>query len=69
MESLIRFAESKGHTLLELAMSWLLARPTVASVITGATSPEQVSANAHAAHWKLTESELSEIDQVLSSEG
>ena len=67
VESLSQFAGSKDHTILELAMSWLLAHPAVASVITGATSPEQVSANVNAAHWKLTESELSDIDQVLSS--
>ena len=40
------FAEARGHTLLELAISWLLSRPAVASVIAGATSPEQVAANA-----------------------
>jgi aryl-alcohol dehydrogenase-like predicted oxidoreductase len=51
VESLIEFAESRGHTLLELAFSWLLARPVVASVIAGATKPEQVKANAQAAIW------------------
>ena len=68
VEALIRFAESKGHTILELAMSWLLARPVVASVITGATSADQVRANVHAARWQLIESELSEIDRVLASD-
>ena len=69
VESLSRFAESRDHTILELAMSWLLACPAVTSVITGATSPDQVRANVHAAHWKLTESELSEIDGALASGG
>ena len=67
VESLSRFAEARDHTILELAISWLLVRPAVASVITGATSPDQVRANVHAGHWQLTESELSEIDRVLAS--
>jgi aryl-alcohol dehydrogenase-like predicted oxidoreductase len=66
VESLIEFAESRGHTLLELAFSWLLARPVVASVIAGATKPEQVKANAEAPVWKLTEAELAEINEILS---
>src|SRR5690606_14577046 len=40
VERLIAFAEARGHALLELAISWLLSRPRVASVIAGATSPE-----------------------------
>src|SRR5579885_1588523 len=42
VEKLIAFAESKGHTILELAFGWLLAHGEVASVIAGATSVEQV---------------------------
>lgn len=64
VERLIGFAEGQGRTILELAFSWLLARPTVASVIAGATKPEQVHANAQAAGWRLTEDDLAEIDQV-----
>ena len=63
-EALKAFAASRGHTLLELAMSWLASRPQVASVIAGATSPEQVRANAAAVNWSLTREELAEIDQV-----
>jgi aryl-alcohol dehydrogenase-like predicted oxidoreductase len=48
VERLIAFAESRGHTLLELAFSWLLARPIVVSVIAGATSAEQIRRNAGA---------------------
>ena len=66
VESLIQYVESKGHTLLELAVSWLLAQPAVASVIAGATSPEQVRANAKAGDWRLTAEELSEIDRSVS---
>jgi aryl-alcohol dehydrogenase-like predicted oxidoreductase len=50
--------------MLELAVSWLAARPTVASVIAGATKPEQVEQNAAAANWKLTAEELGEIDKI-----
>ncbi|HEX7049820.1 MAG TPA: aldo/keto reductase [Longimicrobiales bacterium] len=64
VESLIAFAESRGHTLLELAISWLAAQPMVASVIAGATSPEQVRANAAAAGWAFTPAELAEIDSI-----
>ena len=66
VEALIAFAEARHHTLLELAISWLLAHPQVASVIAGATSPEQVSTNAKAAGWRLTPAELSEIDAIVS---
>ena len=65
VESLVDFAESRGHTLLELAFSWLLAHGAVASVIAGATSAQQVRDNAGAATWKLTASDLEEIDSRL----
>jgi aryl-alcohol dehydrogenase-like predicted oxidoreductase len=65
VEKLTAFAEKRGHTLLELAFSWLAAQPTVASVIAGATSPEQVKANAPAADWKLTAADLAEISQAV----
>jgi aryl-alcohol dehydrogenase-like predicted oxidoreductase len=65
VEPLIAFAESRGHTVLELAFAWLLARPAVASVIAGATKPAQVHANAAAAGWALTDADLAEIDRVL----
>jgi len=64
VESLVAFAESRGRTILELAFSWLLTRPAVASVIAGATTAAQVKANAGAAAWKLTDYELKEIDRV-----
>lgn len=64
VESLIAFAEHRGRTVLELAMSWLLAKPSVASVITGAMSAAQVQSNAKAASWNLTADELGEIDRI-----
>ena len=66
VESLIVFAESKGHTLLELAISWLARHDVVASVIAGATSPDQVRANAGSAGWKLSEDEMREIGQIVT---
>jgi aryl-alcohol dehydrogenase-like predicted oxidoreductase len=65
VEALIAFAEARGHTILELAFAWLLARPVVASVIAGATKPAQVHANAAAAGWDLTADDRAEIDRVL----
>ncbi|WP_437500294.1 aldo/keto reductase [Sorangium sp. So ce1099] len=62
--ALAAFASSRGHSLLELAFSWLAGRPTVASVIAGATSPEQVRANAAAVGWRLTADDLQEIDRL-----
>jgi aryl-alcohol dehydrogenase-like predicted oxidoreductase len=64
VEALGRFAESRGHSILELAMSWTAHRGVVASVIAGATTPEQVRANADAARWLLTDSDLDEIDRL-----
>ena len=66
VESLVQFAEARGHTLLELAFAWLLARPTVASVIAGAKSPEQMEANAAAAGWNLSQPDLEEVEQLLT---
>lgn len=60
------FAEERGHTLLELAMSWLSAKPVVAGIIAGATDPEQVERNVGAAGWRLTNDDLAEIDRLIS---
>lgn len=69
LERLERFASESGHTILELAISWLAARPEVASVIAGATRPEQVKANVAALSWDLSEGELEEIDAVATRAG
>jgi aryl-alcohol dehydrogenase-like predicted oxidoreductase len=60
LDRLDAFARERGHTLLELAIAWLASVPTVASVIAGATRPEQVVANAGAAAWRLTDTERDE---------
>lgn len=64
VEKLTEFAQGRGHTILELAFSWLATQPHVGSVIAGATSPEQVRANAEAASWRLTAEEMAEVDQI-----
>jgi aryl-alcohol dehydrogenase-like predicted oxidoreductase len=64
LERLEDFARSHGHTMLELATSWLAEQPQVASVISGATSPEQVSENVKAVGWRLSPDELAEIDKL-----
>jgi len=64
VEDLRRFAQARGRSVLELAFGWLLAKPAVASVIAGATKPEQVFANAGAASWALREEEVGEVDQI-----
>lgn len=65
VERLAEYAEAHGHTLPELALSWLAGAPTVGSVIAGATSPEQVRANAAAtAAWALTPEERAEVDAL-----
>jgi len=68
VEVLIEYAESHGHTILELAFSWLLAHRLVASVIAGASSAQQLRANASAAGWKLTSANLQQIDALLRAE-
>ena len=59
------FAAERGHTVGELAMAWLAARPQVCSVISGASTPEQVQANAKGLEWKLTAEDLAEIDEIV----
>lgn len=63
-EKLFDFAEARGHTMLELAFSWLLAQSSVSSVIAGATKPEQIEQNVIAGKWKLSDDDLMEIDSI-----
>ena len=62
VERLEKFAHQRGHSLLELAFSWLAANPSVSSVIVGAARPEQVEQNAKAVDWVLTPEDLTEVD-------
>ncbi|MDR7419591.1 MAG: aldo/keto reductase [Armatimonadota bacterium] len=61
VRSLEAWAQARGHTVAELAIAWLLARPAVCTVITGTTKPEQVAANARATEWELTTAEADEV--------
>jgi aryl-alcohol dehydrogenase-like predicted oxidoreductase len=64
IELLQEFAEARGRSLLELAIAGLASQPAIASVIAGATSPEQVRANAAAAEWELSGDELEELLRI-----
>ena len=66
VEALKAFCESREHSLLELAISWLACRRPVASVIAGATKPEQVAANVAAAGWKLSAADMAELDRITA---
>jgi aryl-alcohol dehydrogenase-like predicted oxidoreductase len=66
VEELAEFVAQRGRTMLELAFAWLLARPVVASVIAGATTPEQIEANVRAVTWVLSPQELVEIDAITA---
>ena len=61
---LAAFATDHGHTLLELAFGYLLSEPIVASVIAGATRPEQIAANVGAAGWAMTDEERREVVEL-----
>jgi aryl-alcohol dehydrogenase-like predicted oxidoreductase len=64
VESLEDFSKTRGHTILEVAFSWLAAQPIVSSVIAGATQPEQLDQNVKAVNWALTREDLVEIDRL-----
>jgi aryl-alcohol dehydrogenase-like predicted oxidoreductase len=61
VEALTAFAAARGHSILELAVAWLAAQDGVTSVITGATTPQQVRANAAAAEWILSADDLAAL--------
>jgi aryl-alcohol dehydrogenase-like predicted oxidoreductase len=65
VEALAKWAESAGRSLLEVAIGALAAQPGCASVIAGATSPDQVLANAAAADWQPPPADLAAIDAIV----
>jgi aryl-alcohol dehydrogenase-like predicted oxidoreductase len=65
LERLQQFADSRGLTMVQVAIGALLARPVVSSVIAGATKPEQVRGNAAAAHWTPTDDDLAALESLL----
>lgn len=66
VQRLSAFAKARGHTILELAFGYLLSHPTVASVIAGATRPEQIDANIAAANWQLTPDEIAQVQELAA---
>jgi aryl-alcohol dehydrogenase-like predicted oxidoreductase len=64
VEKLQAFCDQRGKTMLELAFSWLVSKPYVASVIAGATKPEQLEQNVRATEWKLSADDLAEIEKL-----
>ncbi len=67
LEQLEDFCAERGHTILELAFAWLLASPSVSSVIAGATRPEQIEANAASASWDLSAEDLATVNSILDT--
>lgn len=65
IDKLTAWASERGHTLVELAIVWLLGEPMVSSVIAGVSKVEHVAPNARAAEWKLTPDELAEVRAIL----
>jgi aryl-alcohol dehydrogenase-like predicted oxidoreductase len=63
---LATWATARGHGVNELAQAWLLAQPSVCSVISGATKAEQVLSNVKASDWRLTAEELKELDAIIT---
>ena len=64
VDNLNKFAQKTGHSILELAFGWMASRPTTASIIAGATKPEQIEANVAAVNWVLSQSEIDEVDKI-----
>jgi aryl-alcohol dehydrogenase-like predicted oxidoreductase len=64
VEALDRFARHRGHTLLELALSWLAAQDTVTSIIVGSTNPDQIAKNVSALDWQLSTDDLTALDAL-----
>jgi len=66
VEKLAAWARARDRTVLELAFAWLLGHDVVSSVIAGATTPDQVGANAAAGEWQLTPEEVKEVGDLIS---
>jgi aryl-alcohol dehydrogenase-like predicted oxidoreductase len=67
LDRLEAFAAERSRPLVELAFAWLLGHPQVSSVIAGATTPDQITANAKAADWHLSAAEMAELDGILQA--
>ncbi|HIW61426.1 MAG TPA: aldo/keto reductase [Candidatus Stackebrandtia excrementipullorum] len=65
VEALTTWAQEQGRSILDVAVGALAAQPGCASVIAGATKPEQVVANVKAGSWEPTDQQLAEIDEIV----
>ena len=65
-EALADFSEARGHTLLDLAFSWLLSQAPVASVIAGATRSDHIAQNVKAGTWLISAEDLAAIDAITN---
>ncbi len=65
--SLERYARSRGVTMVQVALGWLLSREVVPAVTAGATTPEQVAGNAAAARWVPSSDDLTELEEALDA--
>jgi aryl-alcohol dehydrogenase-like predicted oxidoreductase len=61
-----QFAAERGHSIVELALAWVISRPEVALALTGFDRPEHVAANVKAVDWKLSTDDLKELDSLTS---
>jgi len=66
VERLEAFARERGHTVLELAFSWLAAQPVVGPIIAGASRADQLEQNVKAVDWELSAEDLAAIDQACT---
>jgi aryl-alcohol dehydrogenase-like predicted oxidoreductase len=69
VEKLEAFANARDHSLTDLAFAWIASRDWVASIIAGASTPEQLQSNAKAAEWNLDQADLAEVARILSDAG
>jgi aryl-alcohol dehydrogenase-like predicted oxidoreductase len=65
LEALEALARRRGAEMLDVAFGWLISRPAIASVIAGATKPEQIRANVRAARWTPSDADLAAIDEIV----
>jgi aryl-alcohol dehydrogenase-like predicted oxidoreductase len=68
LEKLEVFCAARGRSMIELAFAWLLAQPVLASVIAGATKPEQLENNVRAVEWELTPAEVAEVNEISNKD-
>jgi aryl-alcohol dehydrogenase-like predicted oxidoreductase len=66
VDALLALCDRYDHSLLEMAMGWLVSRPAVSSVIAGVTSTRQLEQNVAAAQWRPVDEELAAIDEITA---